>query len=207
MVTKDGLWSHWGEWELLWSCTASSSAMSCCNSRECCLERDLWDHPQSSCMFRLIRSVQSSMGDLPQPQCCLLPHHWLQGLSHPCLEWPLPAAPPGAQGHGGDTGDNPLHELGQHTAKHFPWGCPRLSVVSADKAPAPFPPPPQSGEGLLCQTPPRAPAPTNSGSGWAHQDAVSQQQVQELGTTQDHQPWPQPLHSLTARHLPNFYSP
>lgn len=98
----------------------------------------------------------------------LLPEHrameGTQGTT-PCTSWASTLH---------NTSHKVLEVPGAGTRIHLsllqPRGCPRLSVVSADKAPAPFPPPPQSGEGLLCQTPPHAPAPTNPGSGWTHQD-------------------------------------
>lgn len=134
-------------------------------------------------------------------------------------------APPGAQGHGGDTGDIPLHGPGQHTAQHFPWSCPRGagSPWSRDQnSPNPcsnheaasgaqwFQPQPLFFQ-LLNQL--RACSAKSHHMPW-HQKPwfrvgppgwsvlMGYLQVQELGITQDHWPWPQPLLSLTASLLP-----
>jgi len=96
-----------------------------------CLERDLWDYTmcgsQSSCISQQTyqtspAQVQHDGVSVPYsavscPHCC-----GQMAGSHLCLEWPLPAAPPGAHSHGGGHAVHPLAQSWASTLQNTSQG-------------------------------------------------------------------------------------
>lgn len=162
---------------MLWSCSCSSPAMSCCNARECCLKGiPSGITPGAAAFSDSSDQCSPTQGISCSPSAASYPTTGSRGSPSPVWSDPFQQLLPEHRAMEGTQGTSPcmsqvstLHNT-SHGAAHQvlevlgagtrtlpslpqPRGCLRSSVVSA---PTPFLPAPPPVKGLLCQIPPHA---------------------------------------------------